>query len=33
MHDFDIDVIWPIWILFCEEVHATNLIKKLYPEN
>jgi len=28
MHDFDIDIIWAIWILFSEKVHGTNLAKK-----
>jgi len=33
MHYFDIDIIWPIWILFPKEVHVANLAKKLNTEN
>jgi len=28
MHDFQINIIWPVRILFPEEVHNTNLAKK-----
>jgi len=28
MHNFQIDIIWPVWIFFPEEVHNTNLAKK-----
>ncbi len=33
MHNLNIDIIWSIWIFFSEEVHNTNLDKKVYTEN
>ncbi len=33
MHNFNIDIIWPIWVSFPEEVHTTNLDKKLNTGN
>jgi len=33
MHNFNIDVIWPVWIFFPEEIHTTNLTKNLYAGN
>lgn len=33
MHDLDINICWPIWVLFSEEVHIANVgIKKKSPE-
>jgi len=33
MHNFDVDVIWPVRILFPEEIHNANLDKKPYTQN
>jgi hypothetical protein len=33
MHNPNIDIIWPIGILFSKEIHNTNLAKKLNTEN
>jgi len=33
MHDFYINIIWPVGVFFPKEVHDTNLAKKVYTEN